>query len=602
MSNGDGTSSLGGTVGGRLARLVADASAARAAKTLPTYKRVANEVIGEWFATMDREATEAMQPLLRQIIEDPQTPPEARQLLRAVITPRGQWQMAVARDVAGAATSVGLGAMLNAILGNPIQNVVASFPTALLDPQTAAAADARGLTWDREAFLEARRSGLSSDRYSVLRALARPRPSVPEVLTLLNRREIGRREAEAALRILGYWPDDIPLLLSLRESVLSPQELAEMWNRNIVSTEEGRRIAAMSGVSAGDFDKMTELGGQPLGVQELGEARRRGFIDEARFRRGVVQGPLRNEWFDVLDKLLIRRMSTVDAADAVNQNLMSPDEGRRIARANGLDPDDFSILLDTAGLPPGVSFMQEAFNRGEVNRAEFRQAFLESRTKNKYVDLLERMRIRIIPQETMRLLYREGVTTRARTIRNLQEQGFSAEDAGSLVDLEDRRRITETRGLTRSQIENLYEERIISRDDAVAMLAALGHDDFGIQAILDLADLSRTRKFINAVVTKIRNAYVKRHIDEVRASALLDAAGMPADGRNDLLTLWDIERTTIVRDLTPSQITMAFEDGLFTRQVAMARLQGVSYSAEDAEVLLRLRAPEAFEPATGEGT
>lgn len=601
-NNVEPQSSLGGTVGGRIARLVADASAATTAKKVPAYAKVANQVIGEWFAIMDKEAQQAMFPLLQQVVEDPATPPEARPLLRALSFPTGQWQMAIARDVVGGVMSSSLGTLFSMILAQPAQNIIAGFPNQLLDPGTVASASIRGLTWSRSGNSEALRGGLSTDRLDVLRELNKTRPALSEVLAMRNRGIVSHDAAVRMLRLLGYDSGDTGPLLSLRHFVESPEVLAEMWNRSIVSDGEGRQLAALSGATAEQFDRLTELGGQPLGVQELGEARRRGFIDETRFRRGVVQGPLRNEWFDVLDKLLIRRMSTVDAADAVNQNFMTEPEGRTVARANGLDPDDFSILLDTAGLPPGVSFMQEALNRGVVTKRFFDQAFLESRTKNKYLDLLFDMRIRIVPQETMRLMYREGVTDREATVRNLQQHGFSARDAASLVELEDRRRITETRQLTRTQVESLYGQRMITRADATALLSSLGFDDFGVESILDLVDLSRTQKFVNALVTKIRSVYVKRHIDEIGASLLLDAAGMPAEGRDDLFVLWDLERTTVIRDLTPAQITAAFKDNLFTRDVALARLQGVGYSAEDAEVLIQLRVPGPGATAEGEGS
>jgi hypothetical protein len=575
---------------------VSEASALTRARTAGTLSREANAVIDRFWRQVDREAQAAMRPLLQPLVEHPETPREVRELLRAASFPTGQWQAMLASSAAGTAVSVGLSDLLSNYLGPSIQAAIRVAPTGLISVGDAAQGVARGLISTGLGRDIGARQGLGANQFDRLVRLAR-RPVDPgAVIELVRRKRLGRQLAGEYLQEAGLTDQAIGDLLNLAETILSPEQLAEMWNRSIVDTREGREIAARSGMSAGDFDKLTELGGMPLAPQELGEAFRRGFIDQVRFRRGIVQGPLRNEWFDVLERLQLRRMSTVDAADAVNQNFMSETEGRSVARANGLDPDDFSVLLETAGLPPGVSFAQEALNRGKITRAEFRQAFLESRTKNKYVDLFEEMRIRLVPQETMRLMYREGVATRAQTLENLQQQGFSAKDSASLVDLEDRRRITETRQLTRAQIETLYREQILSRADAGSMLEQLGYDRFGIEAILGLADLARVQKFINALVTKIRSAYVKRHIDEVTASGLLDAAGMPVDGRDSLFALWDLERTTIVRDLTPAQITTAWSKGLLTRPVARARLEGVGYSTEDAEILLQLRDSGTTEP------
>lgn len=592
-------SRLGGTVGRRLTKLAADAVAETRRKSAGTLTREAEGVLARFWRLVDREAQAAMFPLLKPIVEHPETPPEVRELLRAAAFPTGQWQAMLAQNLAGSAASAGLGDLLTNFLGPAVQSAIRVAPTGLISVDAAAQGVARGLL-DRSFGRDtANRQGLPSSRFDQLTRLAQHGLDPGAVVELVRRRRLGRSIATDYLQEAGLTAQATSDILNLVEAILTPEQLAEMWNRSIVSTSEGREIAARSGMSAEDFDRLAEMGGQPLGVAELGEAFRRGFIDSGRLRRGIVQGPIRNEWFDVVEKLQFRRMSTVDAADAVNQNFMSESEGRAIARANGLDADDFSVLLDTAGIPPGVSFAQEALNRGLLSRGGFRQAFLESRTKNKYLDLLEDMRIRLIPQETMRLMYREGVATRDRTVRNLQQHGFSAADAGSLVDLEDRRRITETRQLTRTQIESLYEQRIITRRDAVDLLSTMGFDDFGVQSILDLVDLSRTQKFVNALVTKIKNAYVKRHINEIVASGLLDVAGMPVEGRDDLFALWDLERTTIVKDLTPAQITTAFKEGLVSHAVAMSRLQGVGYSQEDADILIKLRVPETASTEEG---
>lgn len=589
--NNDIPTKLGGTVGGRLTDLVSRASAATRARTAGIVTREAEGVMDRFWRTVDREAQQAMLPILRPILESPELRPEMREALRAASFPQGQWHAFLAQNIAGTAMSVGLGALFNNLLANPVQNAISADPNSLLDPATAGAARARGWTWSRSAASEAARSGITADRLQVIQRLSQSFGSLGEIIAMVNRGHMSVDTARQNLMRGGIAPEVVDDMIALRSTILTPEQLAAMWNRNIVSTSEGRAIARLSGVDADDFDKLTELGGEPLPPEMLGEAFRRGFIDRARYNRGIVQGPIRNEWFDTLEQLQFRRMSTVDAADAVNQNHMSEAQGRTVARANGLDADDFSTLLETAGAPPGVEFMQEALNRGIVDRSTFRQAFLESRIKNKYLDLLEKMRIRIVPQETMRLLYREGVASRERTITNLQQHGFSESDAASLVALEDRRRITETRALTRAQIEDLYDTRLITRVDAANMLSSLGYDDNGVLAILDLADLRRTQRYVNALVTKIKNAYVKRHITETQASGLLDAAGMPADGRDDLFALWDLERTTIVKDLTPTQILQAYIADLMPRDVAKSRLLGVGYSDEDAEVLIRLREP-----------
>lgn len=584
---------IGGTLGTRVAGLLGAAVVNTRQKLAPHQAGIAQKVLADFTNHVSDEVQSVMGPLWRTIAENPDTPEEIRPLMHALGNMRGQAWAWIGGTASGAALGAGLIDLLNNLLAPAIQPLIAADPNATLPPQDAAAAEIRGFGWTGErATLEydAQAGGIDRKRWHVMQELSRARPTPEDLRAMLNRKLIDFETAKRHMKSLGY-DDTVALkLLAFRETILTPEVLSDMVNRDIVSIEEAEILAATFGISKIDFDRMVLLGGEPLSPQLLGEAYRRGFIDKATYEKGIVQGPIRKEWFSTLEKLQISRMSSVDAADAANQGHISMDEAKRIAHENGLDPDDFAIIIESAGQPPGIDFATEAFNRGFISDAQFRTMFLESRIKNRYLPLLQQMRTRLIPQETARLLFRNGVYTEAQALATLHAHGFSAEDAAALLALEGTRSDDNTRELTRSQIVDMYEERMFTATDATNMLTGMGYSADDAQSMLELAELQRLRKFINSAVSKVHSAYITGKITEIEASSALDALGIPNESRDDYMALWDIEATTVTKTLTASQIRQAFNKQLITGENALSRLVAQGYDQLDAELFLQLTA------------
>lgn len=587
------TAGMGGILGPRVASLLAAAHVSTKQRLAPHTAGVAQKVLADFTNHVSDEVRDVMGPLWRNMADNPDTPAEIKPLLFALGNLRGQAWAWIGGTASGAALGAGLVDLLNNLLAPAIQPLIAADPNATLTPETAASAEVRGFGWTNErATLEydAQVGGIDRKRYNVLKRLNEGRLTHTEVQELVNRGHLSYDEGLAELRRSGYQPEQAKDILALRTVHLSGDIVAQMLNRDIMPFADGLAYARKSGMTDVDLNRLAQLYGDPLSPQLLGEAYRRGFISRDEFERGIVQGPLRKEWFDTLEKLQFSRMSTVDAADAVNQGHIPLTEGKRIAHENGLDPDDFAVLIESAGQPPGIEFASEAYNRGFITAEQFKAMFLESRIKNRYLPLLEQMRTRLIPQETARLLFRQGVYTEEQALKTLLAHGFSPEDAAALLAVERTRADDSTRDLTRSQIVDMYEERMFTADEAMQTLTGMGYSVDDAQSMLELAELQRLRKFINSATSKVRAAYTSGKIDEIEASSALDMLGIPNETRDDYMALWDIERTTISKTLTAAQIRQAFNRELISRDNALLRLTSQGYDQTDADLYLRLTA------------
>jgi hypothetical protein len=580
--------SPGGGVGAKVSKLLADATVYTRQRMGPHQNALAQKVLADFTNHVSDEIRNIMGPLWADFANAEETPERLRPLFKSLAEERGQAFAWIAGSITGGAMSVGLSGILNNMLAPVVQKVLSGDPNLQLTPNDAANLVARGLWTSDSGRSEAARSGVDGNRFAALAQLASNHPAPGELLEMLRRGTISEDRARGLMQANGFNRNDVDLMMTLKPTHLTPEQLAAMVNRDIVSTDEGRSGASKYGVSSKDFDKLTLLGGDPLPPQDLGVAYRRGIISRDRFEKGIIQGPLRKEWFDVLEKLQISRMSTVDAADAVNQGYMQLSEAQRIARENGLDPEDFETLILMAGQPPGVEFAQEAWNRGFISEAEFSQMFLESRIKNRYLPLLKKMRTRLIPQETARAAYRKGVYSRDKLLSTLQAHGFSAEDAATLAEMEDVGGDDTTRELTRAQIVDLYEEGVFAAETALELLLGMGYSAEHSQAMLELADLKNVRKYINSAVTRVRSSYLAGKITDAMASAQLDALGIQPGQRDNLMSIWDIDKDTVTKTLTAAQIRQAVKSQLITQEDGMARLVAQGYATDDASLYLQL--------------
>lgn len=580
----------GGRIGARIARLISDSVVHTRQRMQKTQSDVAKEVFTDVTNHVSDEVRGAMGHLFRAMASDPNAPEEIRPLLHNLGNSRGQAWAWIGGLSASAALGGGLIDLITNFLNPVIKPMIALTPTGTVAPDVAARMAAHNIGQgedDPVLIREAAYGGIDEDRFRKMVELAKAFPAMGPVLDMVNRGIIDRQVGLEVLKRQGFehgWADAV---LHLAASEITLPDISAMWNRSVIDTAEAVRLGKRVGYNETQIQRSLELGGEPLPPQDLGEAYRRGIIDRTRFNRGIVQGPLRNEWFDVLEALQFRRMSPQEAAEAVNQGHLGESEGRRIAHEHGLAPEDFSTILLTAGTPPGLEFATEAFNRGLLSDADWEVMFKESRIKNRYIELMRRMRTRLVPTETIRLMYRNGVVGRAEAMESLKGHGFTEAWAGAQLDLEDVRKTEGTKELSRAQVIDLYDEDLIERSQAATMLQSLGYDQAETNWQLELAEVNKMRRFVNLAIGRIRTAYIANRIDAAEAAGFLDQIGISPTKREQLFAVWDIERETIETPLTTAQIHWAMKNGHLSAQEAYDRFLGRGYAPQDAAILVR---------------
>lgn len=131
-----------------------------------------------------------------------------------------------------------------------------------------------------------------------------------------------------------------------------------------------------------------------------------------------------------------RELDPAIAVDAYVKSHLDENQAKDRASAAGYSGEVFKIMADTAGEPPGVDFLAEAWRRGIIDfddtgpgAVTFKQGVLESRVKNKWWEAINRMAFRLPDPGTVTEARLRGYINPAKFQDLMRQIGFDAEAA-----------------------------------------------------------------------------------------------------------------------------------------------------------------------------
>lgn len=573
-------------LGTRIAMLVSQAIVATHNRMHDIKHRLAMHVFHSISDEISDEVDVTLGPFLKMLHDETPEDHPAYPAIKFMHTATGQLKALAGAGLQMSGLLGTIAAVMNNELAATVYTLVGSNPGQLPDVSTVVQSYVSGLVGHDESLHAIGAQGIQYGWADRMLALGYNRPDPSIVLDLYRRGEIIQEDAVSYLRWNGITEPDANKILLLSDIPVSPADAALAVLRGNMTQADGEKIAADSGISADSFKILIGNTGEPPGLMQLLEAYRRGFIDQATLERGILQSRYRNEWIPMLEKLRYAPMSTSDAARAVVQDQMDLASGKNIADQNGLDPGAFDIIVATEGNPLSRTEMSELFNRGLASQGQFDQAMRESRLKNKYNGLAFELRARLLSEGTVTRAVRFGEMSHADAVTKIMQLGYSQSDAATVIATGSGERLYSFKERVVSSVVTMYQDGIMSADDARSLIRSLGYSDDEITYIIQSAEFHRQSHVINTVVTAIKTKFLQHHIKEAEASGLLDGIGIPATNRDYLLKVWKVEQGAFVRVLTPAQIVKAVKMDLITPDEGTARLVALGYVEADATLLI----------------
>lgn len=376
---------------------------------------------------------------------------------------------------------------------------------------------------------------------------------------------------------------------------LTPAQAAEGVVKNAQPALDWAGEAAKAGINAERFASLVALTGNPPGPETLLAMWRRGFTDEAGVDKGMRQGYLKDEWIDAYKALADNLLPPAEIVQAAVQGHLTDAEARALWHNVGQDDSLYDVAFETAGNPPGNMETLTMLDRGIFTEAEATQALRESRLKDKYIPAFLELSRRRIPFRTLNTLVKNGAITPQYALQQLEQLGYTESDAQALIKSAQTATTTAHHQLTVGDIVALYEARKLSREQAVAHLGTLGYAPDVADELIQLGDVRALLKVQDQGVTAVRSRFIAHRITEPTARADLTQLGLPGDQIDELMRVWSIELTANPRELTEAQLRGAVKANVITVADYTARLVGMGYTTEDANILTETH----FPPTTG---
>ena len=372
---------------------------------------------------------------------------------------------------------------------------------------------------------------------------------------------------------------------------LSPAEAALAVVKGWADETDAAAEARLSGVDGGRFSLLTKLTGNPPGPGELVDQWRRGLIDDGTLAKGLRESYLRPEWFSFFRNLRHVPLTAREYLQGAVEGHIDLDAAKAKVDGLGMSAVDAQLVYDTLGNPPGVREMLRLWKRGKITRDEAVQVIRESHYKNKYTDAILELADYYPPPRTITTLLSHGAITTDQADRYFQAAGLSPELAQAYVASALHSRTASHKELSTATIRKLYADRMLSRAEAVGYLEKVGYSEADSNVTLDLADVEARNKVRQQVADRVRTNFVARRIDAQTAVEDLARIGIESAQATELVDLWAIEQTTPTKSLTVGQLNAAVKKLGMPHDEFVARVIGIGYSADDAEILWQIDVP-----------
>lgn len=601
-------SQRGAKIGPRITMLVSQGIVATHKALLDTKHKLAMIIFRAISDEISEEVDLTLGPVLRDMKERYDAGGPMASFLDFMATGHGQWKAIVGAGVSTSGLLSAIAQIMNNELYPLVYQAVASNPHLLPDQGSAATMAAQGILGMDAAGSVIASNGYDGGWADAMIESEKQYPDSSDAIDMFRRGAIDLDTFNLFLQRNGIPSQVWGAVQSLIAQPLSPADAALAVLRGGMSQEQATEVAKLWGVSDADLQTLIDNTGEPLGLMQLLEAFRRGFIDESTLETGIRESRVRDEWIPVAKALRYSPMSVSDAVNAVVQNQLDETTAADYSQQNGLDPAAFPVLINTAGEPPSRDEMFALYNRGLATQDQVIQAERESRLKNKYNSLIFNLTTKLLEPRVLSSLVQYGTLTTQQAITAAMEYGYSEANATALVNEGTARKLETFKSKVMAAIETLYEDGAIDNPTASSAITGLGYSPDEAGFILEAADMRRTTKQTEQVVSAVRSKFLGYHIDTITATSLLTSAGVPSAQTSYLLSMWQIEQGANVKLLTEAQIVKAVKDQLIpaTSDQAEAwlaaqpaatrpntaptdgetRLMQLGYSQDDADLLL----------------
>lgn len=491
--------------------------------------------------------------------------------------------------------------MLSPAFNQLLQNSLASHPNMVITPDILARAVVQTFMTRAEADTEAAKSGLDASRFGVLVDLAQIRLSPAELAEAVLRSYMDLAHAESEAKLQGMTPDRLKVLADLAGDAPGADQLAAALRRGIIKPH-GKGAASTS------------------------------------YAQGIAETRLHNKWGPVLEELSKAILSPQDAAQAVVRGFLPLREGEVIAELSGVDPKQFTVMVELAGDAPSPMQLAEGLRRGAIpedsgnpNAPGFVQGIRQGRLANKWIPLIKALSVLWpTPTDALEALLK-GQITHAEALKLYERFGGDPQYFNLLFDTQGEsptplelitmanrgfipwsgtgpNETTYQQGFKEGRWKNKWEpvyrkfaeyvppestvvtllsHGVLKAEEAADLLAKQGMKPDLVAAYIDEAHTEALSDYRGATVSLVLSAYHEQILTAKQATPILEALHVTPTAVKLLLAYEDTQRAFEAVTNAVSRTRTLYAARKITLQTAKDSLHRLEIPAATAEGMIK---------------
>lgn len=360
-----------------------------------------------------------------------------------------------------------------------------------LSPADAALAVIRGNITADQAQAIATENGVTPENFAILTGNTGEPPGLQELLEAYRRGFIDKATLERGILQSRYRNEWIPMLEQLRYSPISIADAVNAVVQNQMDNATAAKVADENGLEPGSLDVLIATAGEPLSREEMEQLYNRGLASKDQVIQALRESRLKNKYNDMAFDLHAKILPFSEVSMAIRNGGMTQDQGIAVIMANGFDKASATAIVQAATGTRLQSYRTEVVNAVQALYADnlISPQTATSTTEGMGFTADEAKLItqasefkreaKLLQQSVsaIRAKYLQHHITSAQASGFLDKVGLPAAQRDQLLTTWEIELGTVTRELTAAQILKAYKLELITEDDCMARLEAMGYSE-----------------------------------------------------------------------------------------------------------------------------
>lgn len=362
-----------------------------------------------------------------------------------------------------------------------------------------------------------------------------------------------------------------------RSVLFDPATLVSLHLRKIITTDQLNTFMAMNGISNEGIASLRQLAIPLFDDASLSQLMFRGLASDGEVKSTLASQGYTPEqigkWIELrqiipsptdLVSMAVREAFNDETARTFGYDDDYPAEAADWAEKQGMQPIWFKRFWRAHWNLPGLVQVREMYNRGIIDDNELNIYLRAADIPRFWRDGLSKWFKSEVTRVDVRRIFSMGLIPPEDVFDRYLRLGYSAEDAGLMTQWTVAEYLDPDRQLTKTDILGMYEDAILTENEAITYLTALDFRPEIIALLLAQRDLKRQATYERQVVANVRKLYIAGIYDRSDVYAALGKLDTPAAFIEQSLDLWDLDIKAKVTIPTTAQLRAMAQKEIIT--------------------------------------